>query len=71
MGRFISLQLSVCSKDLLAECETMYEVKAVYNDQNGLWTLKWLGKKLYAVKESPLDKYRQFYGRSPKLCRKR
>ena len=37
---------------LVAECETMYGVRAVYNGQISLRTLKRLRKKLYAVKES-------------------
>ena len=37
---------------LVAECEAMYGVRAVYNGQISMRTLKRLRKKLYAVKES-------------------
>lgn len=37
---------------LVAECESMYGVKAVYNDRISMRTIKRLRKKLYAVKES-------------------
>ena len=38
--------------ELVAECETMYGLKIVYQDQISLHTLKRLRKKLYAIKQS-------------------
>ena len=47
-------QARLCEKitSLVAECETMYGVRAVFRDQISLHTLKRLRKKLYAVKKS-------------------
>ncbi len=44
-------KLSAKITDFVAECEEMYGLKVVYNDQVSMHTLKRLRKKLYALKE--------------------